>query len=204
MPRLSIRPAFRLSGRPFRGVRGWAGKPAHPPLTDVPVGAYVLGAGFDAVSFGAGPGEWSSTLYDAATVLVGTGLAVSPLASLTGLVDRARATSPGSQVRRTVNAHGLAMGAVTVAAAAGMILRLFAFDGADHTPALVALISVGVGLLTAFGAALGGSLVYDYGFNVETAGDHPAWRPSESDSAPWEIGDQGPDRTERPEPGSHR
>ena len=31
-------------------LRGWSGKPTHPPLTDIPVAAYVLGATFDTVS----------------------------------------------------------------------------------------------------------------------------------------------------------
>jgi hypothetical protein len=30
----------------------------------------------------------------------------------------------------------------------------------------------------------GRSLVYDYGFNVETAGDHPVWHQSETDVFP--------------------
>ena len=35
MPRLySIKPAVSFRGRRFRGLRGWTGKPAHPPLTD--------------------------------------------------------------------------------------------------------------------------------------------------------------------------
>ncbi len=32
--------------------------------------------------------------------------------------------------------------------------------------------------------SLGGSLAYDYGFNVETAGDSPVWHPSEVDVFP--------------------
>lgn len=32
-----------------------------------------------------------------------------------------------------------------------------------------------------FGGTLGGSLAYDYGFNVETAGDSPVWHVSEVD-----------------------
>ena len=31
------------------------------------------------------------------------------------------------------------------------------------------------------GASFGGRLVYNYGFNVETVGDHPAWPTSEID-----------------------
>ncbi len=34
------------------------------------------------------------------------------------------------------------------------------------------------------GAAYGGSLVYDYGFNVETAGDHAVWHKSDTDLYP--------------------
>jgi hypothetical protein len=34
------------------------------------------------------------------------------------------------------------------------------------------------------GATNGGSLVFDYGFNVETAGDHPVWHVTETDVLP--------------------
>jgi hypothetical protein len=34
------------------------------------------------------------------------------------------------------------------------------------------------------GATYGGSLVFDYGFNVETAGDHPVWHVNEKDVFP--------------------
>ena len=34
------------------------------------------------------------------------------------------------------------------------------------------------------GGTIGGSLVFDYGFNVETAGDHPVWHRSETDVFP--------------------
>ena len=38
--RLTFRPALTLKGRKFFGpLRGWAGKPVHPPLTDIPIAA---------------------------------------------------------------------------------------------------------------------------------------------------------------------
>jgi hypothetical protein len=46
------------------------------------------------------------------------------------------------------------------------------------------VLSVVIGLLVSVGATFGGSLVYDYGFNVETAGDHPVWHQSETDVFP--------------------
>ena len=30
----SFKPAITFRGRAFHGIRGWAGKPTHPPLTD--------------------------------------------------------------------------------------------------------------------------------------------------------------------------
>ncbi len=50
MRRFSFRPALTLRGRAFKGPRGWAGKPLHPPLTDIPIGAYMLAAAFDLIS----------------------------------------------------------------------------------------------------------------------------------------------------------
>jgi hypothetical protein len=40
------------------------------------------------------------------------------------------------------------------------------------------------GVLVSMGATIGGGLVYDYGFNVETAGDSPVWHESEVDVFP--------------------
>jgi hypothetical protein len=87
--RFSFRPALTLRGRDFKGPRGWAGKPLHPPLTDVPVGALL------------------------------------PL-----------------------------------------------------------VLTLTVTALTVLGGTLGGRLAFDYGFNVETAGDSPVWHESETDVFP--------------------
>jgi hypothetical protein len=43
MRRLSFQPGLELRGRKFKGLRGFAGKPLHPPLTDATVGAYTIG-----------------------------------------------------------------------------------------------------------------------------------------------------------------
>ncbi|MDQ1701346.1 MAG: hypothetical protein QOF57_598 [Frankiaceae bacterium] len=51
----SIRPAITFRGRKGKGIRGLAGKPTHPPLTDVPVAAYILTAVFDVLSRILGP-----------------------------------------------------------------------------------------------------------------------------------------------------
>ncbi len=49
-------------------------------------------------------------------------------------------------------------------------------------------LSVVIAMLVSLGATFGGALVYEYGFNVETAGDHPVWHPSEADVFPGQDG----------------
>ncbi len=52
MPRIySIRPTLSLKGRRFQGLRGFTGKPFHPPLTDFPIVCYTLAAVFDLISY---------------------------------------------------------------------------------------------------------------------------------------------------------
>ncbi len=59
MRKLSFRPSLTMRGRKFKGLRGWAGKPLHPPLTDIPVGAYMIVAALDLISFFGKNQEWA-------------------------------------------------------------------------------------------------------------------------------------------------
>jgi uncharacterized membrane protein len=180
MRKVSFGPALTLRGRKFKGLRGWSGKPLHPPLTAVPIGAYLLAAAFDVISFAGQDQEWARDFYRAAAFTLVGGLAVSVFAALTGFLDWLRSTESGTQARRTASAHAVTMITVTVLVA----VRLFAFEGDAHTPGLALALSLSAAALTGLGATIGGSLVYDYGFNVETAGDHPVWHRSERDVHP--------------------
>ncbi len=82
----AIRPTLTMRGRKFKGLRGWAGKPLHPPLTDIPVAAYVLVAVFDLVSFFTkdGNGSLSRDMFVAATYVLIGGAIVSLPTALTG------------------------------------------------------------------------------------------------------------------------
>ena len=75
---------------------------------------------------------------------------------------------------------------VTVLALINLAWRLSQFNVADATPVAIAVLSVVIALLVSLGATFGGSLVFEYGFNVETAGDHPVWHQSETDVFPGE------------------
>ncbi len=184
MRMLSFRPALTFRGRKFKGLRGWAGKPLHPPLTDIPVGAYILVAAFDVISFVGQDQEWARDFYRAGTFTLIGGAVASLLAVLTGFWDWLKSTEKGTQARRTVNAHAWTMVAVTVLVVVGAVLRWMVYDGDDHTGMAVLVLSLLVALLTTLGGSIGGSLAYDYGFNVETSGDHPVWHRSEVDVFP--------------------
>jgi uncharacterized membrane protein len=185
MRRFSVRPAITLRGRTFKGLRGWAGKPLHPPLTDVPVGGYVLGAAFDVISrVGGSSHSWGRDFWHAGTYTFIGGAAVSLLAALTGWWDRHKSTEKGNQARRTVNTHAVVMIAVTVLAVADIVWRLNGYNTEASTPIGIMALSIVLALLVSFGATYGGTLVFDYGFNVETAGDSPVWHASETDVFP--------------------
>jgi uncharacterized membrane protein len=184
MRAFSFRPALTVRGRKFKGLRGWAGKPLHPPLTDIPVAAYVFAAAFDVVSVVGHDHAWGRDFYRAASFVLIGGAAVSVLAALTGFWDWLKSTEKGTQARRTANAHAIVMVSVTVLVLVDVAVRLFASWGDAATPGGLMVLTVAIGLLVSFGATYGGSLVYDYGFNVETAGDSPVWHKSETDVLP--------------------
>lgn len=185
MSKLSFRPSLTLRGRSFHGARGWAGKPLHPPLTDVPIGAYMLTAALDAASFVGRRADWSADAYRAAALVLVGGAAVSLLTAFTGYMDW-RTTEAGTQVRRTVNAHAPTMITVTVLVLAAIGPRVGAGWHEAFTPLPLTVLSAVIAGLTFVGATIGGSAVYDYGFNVENAGSHPAWEPSDEDLLPGE------------------
>jgi uncharacterized membrane protein len=194
----SFRPALTLRGRAFHGVRGWAGKPTHPPLTDFPIVCYVLAAIFDVISFvgrgsEADPRQLARDLFAAGTFVIIAGAVVSLGAVVTGFWDWWRGidrepTGPlgrakHTQVWRTINTHMAIMLTVTAIAVADIIVRLAQPD-ARFAPVGVAALSVLAGALVAVGATYGGSLVFDYQFNVESLAGSTAWDETELDQMP--------------------
>ena len=189
MKTFSVRPTLTIKGRKFKGLRGWSGKPTHPPLTDIPIAAYLLTAGLDVASWIGGTSRgWAGELWHVSTWVLAAGVATSVVAAFTGLVDARTSSEAGTQARRTINTHASIMVVVTLLAIANLVLRLLAYDDHVATPIGFAILSVATGLLVALGATFGGALVFEYGFNVETAGDHPAWHKSETDVMPGEHG----------------
>jgi uncharacterized membrane protein len=190
MPRLfSIKPAITLKGRKFKGIRGFAGKPTHPPLTDIPIGAYVLAAAFDLVAYIAtkkgGAGTLSRDFFISATHVLIFGGFVSIFAALTGFWDWLKSTESGTQAWRTANWHMAVMLTVTALVVADILWRLSSWsDMVVEGPSLaLTVLTVLIGGLVSFGAAYGGSLVFDYEFNVEQDNGY-VWEKTEEDRLP--------------------
>jgi uncharacterized membrane protein len=157
----------------------------HPPLTDIPIAAYILAAAFDVISvIGGDDHGWGHEFWHAATYAFIGGAAGSVLAAFTGAFDWWKSSEPGTQARRTINTHATTMILVTVLALVDIAWRLNAYNTEASTPIALAILSVVIAVLVSVGATYGGSLVFDYGFNVETAGDHPVWHKSEDDVFP--------------------
>jgi uncharacterized membrane protein len=197
MPKLySIRPTLTIKGRKFRGLRGWEGKPMHPPLTDFPVVCYVLAAAFDVVSYVAARGDHGRAAHDffvAATLVIVAGFLVSLLTALTGFMDwwkgMARKPNTGpigqaqhTQAWRTANWHMTVMLTVTAIVLVDIVVRLGQSE--TETGIVVLILSLLAGGLVTIGATYGGSLVYDYQFNVEGLKGSTAWDETEEDQFP--------------------
>ncbi len=194
MPRIySIRPTLSLKGRRFQGVRGFTGKPFHPPLTDFPIVCYALAAAFDLISyFSASSDPKARDFFVAATFVMVAGYIGGLLAAITGFFDwwkgipRDRKSGPigkakHTQVWRTINFHATVMIVVTVVTLVDILQRVPNFEEGQTQPLwlVLSLISA-AGVL--FGAAYGGTLVFEYGFNVENVDE--VWKESEVDHFP--------------------
>ena len=190
----SIKPSMTLKGREFRGLRGWAGKPLHPPLTDFPIVCYVLTAVFDVISYFGAYGSVSRDFFVSGTYVIIAGALVSLGTALTGFwdwwkgMDREPSTgflgkAKHNQVWRTANWHMTVMLTVTGIVIADIIIRLLQFDD-GYTKFSTMILSILAGALVSYGATYGGSLVYDYQFNVESLDGSTAWEETESDQLP--------------------
>jgi uncharacterized membrane protein len=177
----SIKPSLTIRGRKFKGLRGFAGKPFHPPLTDIPVACYFLFPIFDLISLLSENGsEMSRDFFNAAGYVAIAGLIVSVPTSITGFWDWLKSTPKHTQAWRTANTHMAIMLTVTALVIVNLILR----SNQNWASPILTIESLAIAGLVSLGALFGGAMVYEYGFNVETSGDHPAYHESEEDVFP--------------------
>jgi uncharacterized membrane protein len=170
-----------LRDRTFNGLRGCSGKPLHPPLTDVPIAAYLLTASFDVLSVvGGDDHRLTRELWHAGSFT----LAAAVIASVVGLADARSSSSAGTQVRRTINPHASITVVALTLAVAELGWRFADYDAEVVIRMGITVLSVAIAVLVALGATFGGTLLFDYGSNVEKGRGSPVWHSSEDDLMP--------------------
>ena len=162
MRRFSFRPGLELGGRKFS--------------------AYTIGPVLSLIGFVFKASSWAPDVYKAGGWVILAGAITSVATALTGFFDWLN-TDKGTQMRRMVNAHASTMITLTVVVLVELWYRYLAESGeyygrATWVSALLALAILG---LVTLGGTLGGSLTYDWGFNVEIATDHAVYHPSQHD-----------------------
>jgi uncharacterized membrane protein len=142
-------------------IRGWAGKPLHPPLTDVSVGAYAAAVAMLVLgTFGVEEEQ----MAHGALLAVGAGLAVAAPTALTGLLDWLT-LERGTPARTTATVHLVVMSLTTALFVLTFISHLDGYDDGQVETLPLVLGLVGFALLGG-GGYVGGTLVFVYGVRV--------------------------------------
>ena len=147
-------------------LKGFPGKPSHPPLTDVSIGAYTVGVAM--LVLGA-LGVEEEQMAHGALLAIGGGVIVAVPTALTGLLDWLDIPK-GTPARTTATVHLFTMLAATAIFALTFVAQLDGYkDGEVETLGwILGLIAEG---LLAAGAFIGGSLAFVYGVRVLKRGD---------------------------------
>jgi uncharacterized membrane protein len=149
-------------------IKGWAGKPTHPPLTDASIGAYTVGVAM--LILGA-LGVEEEQMAHGALLAVSGGLILATPTALTGLLDWL-AIPKRTPARTVATIHLFTMVAATLVFAATWLAHLDGYqDGQVETLAWI-LGLVAEGLLAA-GGFLGGAIVFVYGHRVLKRAETP-------------------------------
>jgi uncharacterized membrane protein len=102
-------------------IKGWPGKPSHPPLTDASIGAYTVGVAM--LVLGAA-GVEEEQMAHGSLLAIGGGLALAlPPTALTGLLDWLDIPK-GTPARTTATVHLFTMLTATVMFAVTLVGQL--------------------------------------------------------------------------------
>ncbi|MFN2568897.1 MAG: Rieske 2Fe-2S domain-containing protein [Candidatus Dormibacteria bacterium] len=151
---------YRVLGRPGQALKNlmhgtWLGHPLHPAITDVPMGAWLVGVVADYAALIS-----SRVPTEVGNLALGVGILGAVLAAATGYTDFHETFG---QERRYALAHGLLMTMALVFDVVSIALRTWAGGGAHGLAVGLAT----AGFLVAAGSAwLGGHLVFGLGTMV--------------------------------------
>jgi uncharacterized membrane protein len=174
-------------------MKGWPGKPSHPPLTDASIGAYTVGVAM--LVLGA-LGVEEEQMAHGSLLAIGGGLALALPTALTGLLDWLDIPK-GTPARTTATVHLLAMLSATVLFALTFIGQLDGYDE-GNVETLALILGLGAEALLAAGGYIGGTIVFVYGVRVLKRPETPVGDALVPGRAERER--QGPDPAETPPP----
>jgi uncharacterized membrane protein len=142
-------------------VKGWPGKPSHPPLTDASIGAYTVGV---AMLVAGAIGIETSQMAVGSLIAISGGLLLATPTAITGLIDWLEI--PKRTPARTVaTVHLITMVSATVLFALTWLAQRPGYDPGD-----VETLGLVLGLVAeatlAVGGYLGGTIVFVYGNRV--------------------------------------
>jgi uncharacterized membrane protein len=149
-------------------LRGWAGKPSHPPLTDASIGAYTVGV---AMLVAGKLGLQTPQMAVGALIAISGGLLLAAPTALTGLLDWLRLPQ-GSPVRTVATAHLVAMVSATMLFAGTWLAQRPGYNHGDVRGSALVLGLLAEATLT-LGGYLGGTIVFVYGTRVLGREDTP-------------------------------
>jgi uncharacterized membrane protein len=142
-------------------VKGFAGKPSHPPLTDVSVGAYTIGV---AMLVAGAAGVEQEAMAKGALLAISGGLIVAIPTALTGLLDYF--DFPKRTAARTLATYHL----FVMLAATALFAATWAAQRPGYLDGEITTLGLTLGLvafaLLVIGGTLGGALAYVYGVRV--------------------------------------
>jgi uncharacterized membrane protein len=152
-----------LASQPFSRLSGRYGRPLHPLLAMVAIGAWACSVPFDLIALKA-DAAW--VYARAAYLLIGGGVAVGMVAAVVGVLDLLT-VARGTRAFETGVRHLVVMAATLALFTGSTVLRAGSgFVWHDPAP-LPALLLSGAGLVTmAIGGWLGGRLAYTFGVRV--------------------------------------
>jgi uncharacterized membrane protein len=149
-------------------MKGWPGKPSHPPLTDASIGAYTVGVAM--LVLGALGVEEEQTAHGA-LLAIGGGLAIAAPTAITGLLDWLD-LDKGTPARTMATIHLFVMVTATVLFALTFVAQLDGYKEDEVRTAALILGLAAEGLLAA-GGYIGGTLAFVYGVRVLKRSDVP-------------------------------
>jgi uncharacterized membrane protein len=142
-------------------IKGLPGKPSHPPLTDVSIGAYSAGV---AMLVAGALGVEEEPMAHGALLALSVGLLLAVPTTLTGLLDWLD-LAPRTPARSAATIHLAAMAAATVLFALTWLAQRPGYLG-DEVRTLAVVFGLLAEATLATGGFIGGTLAFVYGVRV--------------------------------------